>query len=411
MAVGDILIGLDIGFSDLNLVVARVNDFNQLDIIINMTEKSLNFNEDFKLNKLILKNNLEKILKEIEEDHELKIKSSYVTIPGIYVDVKQKENIINIENPLKGVTEEDILKAIDDARKNSENNNNYTDIDVIPYKFILDDGRYVTNPLGRHSKNIVMLSQIIFGENQYIDDVFDVFDELDIFVDGFVPIGMGEKECFVSGRRKSENVLILDFSENNIEINLFINGAYILGDTLKIGLNSISKIIAYNLDIDLEEAEKLRSEYSLALRTYIDNDNNILLKTQKGFDLDKKTIKTSHLIGIIEETLTKIFEKINKDISQKGYKKLIDDIILTGDILKISQSDVLATTIFNKNIKKEKKKKYVLEDEIFFRAYAILKYIAKDKNLNLEYSSLLEKKEDIKLIDRILKGIKDFFYS
>lgn len=410
MAVGDILIGLDIGFSDLNLVVARVNDFNQLDIILSMTEKSSNFNEDFKLNKLTLKNNLEKILKEIEEDQELKVKSSYVTIPGIYVDVKQKENIINIENPLKGVTEEDILKAIDDARKSSEDNN-YTDIDVIPYKFILDDGRYVTNPIGRHSKNIVMLSQIIFGENHYIDDVFDVFDELDIFVDGFVPIGMGEKECFVSGKRKSENVLILDFSENNIELNLFINGAYILGDTLKIGLNSISKIIAYNLDIDLEEAKKLRSEYSLALRTYIDNDNNILLKTQKGFDLDKKTIKTSHLIGIIEETLTKIFEKINKDISQKGYKKLIDDIILTGDILNISQSDVLATTIFNKNIKKEKKKKYVLEDEIFFRAYGILKYIAKDKNLNLEYSSLLEKKEDIKLIDRILKGIKDFFYS
>lgn len=410
MAVGDILVGLDIGFSDLNLVVARVNDFNQLDIMLTSTRKSFYLNEELKIDKVNLKKMLEEILKEIEDEHKLKIKSSYVTIPGIYVDVKQKENIITVENPLKGITEDDILKAVDDARLNSQDDE-YTDIDVLPYKFILDSGMHITNPVGRHSKNIVMLSQIILANNEYIDSIFDVFDELDLLVDGFVPIGLAEKEAFASAIRNKENVLILDFLKNSIEINLFINGAYISGDTFKFGLNILSKIIAHNLNIELEEAKKLLDEYSLALKSYIDTDNNILLRTSKDYKSQAVTIKTSHLIGIIEESLRKIFEKINKDVSQKGYKKLIDTIIITGDILNISQSDILAMAVFNKPIKKEKKSKYVIENEKYFRCFNMLKYIAKDKNLNLEYSSLLEKKDETKLIDKILKGVKDFFYS
>lgn len=409
MAVGDVLVGLDIGFSDLNLVVARVNDFNQLDILCNSSCPCKSFDKDFKIKKENIKKELATILKKVENKYKLNIGSCYVTVPGIYVDVQPKENVVTINNPIKGVTDEDIIKAIEDARKTSPKAL-YTDIEIVPYKYILDNGKYVNNAIGRHTNSLVMLSQIIYAKNEYIDDIFDIFEELDLLVDDFVPVALGQKELLSDDKSKN-SIMIIDFNKEDIEISVFINDAFVYADTLKFGTNMISKIIAYNLKIDEEEAEKLIKKYPLALKSYIDNDNNILLKTSKELEYNKRTIKTTHLVGIIEETIIKIFEKINKDISNVGYKKLVDKIILTGDIINISQTDVLATTIFNKKVRPELKEKYLMEKEKYFRSYSILKYISKEKEVELEYSSLVDQKEQKNLLKKILESIKDFFYS
>lgn len=409
MAVGDILVGLDIGFSELNLVVTRVNDFNQLDILFSSSRPSKNLDKDFRINKENVKKELATILKEVENKYNLKICSCYVSALGIYINIDSKENLVTVKDPLKGVTEETILKAIEDVRQTSSKVF-YTDIDIIPYKYILDSGKYVTDAIGKYSSSIVMLSQLIYLKNEYMDDVFDIFEELDLMVDGFVPIGLGQKEIFTNEKNKN-SIVILDFNKNDIEINVFVNNAFVYADTLKFGTDMIAKVVSHNIDISEDEARKLIDQYSLALRSYIENDNNILLKTTKNSDYTKSTIKTSYLIGIIEETLSKIFEKINKDLIKSGYKKLIDKIILSGDIINISQSDVLATTIFNTKVRKEYKEKYISSDEKVFRSYSILKYIAKDRDLKFEYSSLVEQKEKTNLLKKILESIKDFFYS
>lgn len=409
LAVGDILVGLDIGFSELNLVVTRVNDFNQLDILFSSSRPCKNLNKDFRINKENVKKELATILKEVENKYNLKICSCYVSALGIYIDIDSKENLVTVKDPLKGVTEETILKAIEDVKQTSSKAF-YTDIDIIPYKYILDNGKYVIDAIGKYSSSIVMLSQLIYLKNEYMDDVFDIFEELDLMVDGFVPVGLGQKEIFTNEKNKN-SIMILDFNKKDIEINVFVNNAFVYADTLKFGTDMIAKVVSHNIDISEDEAKKLIDQYSLALRSYIENDNNILLKTTKNSDYTKSTIKTSYLIGIIEETLSKIFEKINKDLIKSGYKKVIDKIILSGDITNISQSDVLATTIFNTKVRKEYKERYIAADEKFFRSYSILKYIAKDRDLKFEYSSLVEQKEKTNLLKKILESIKDFFYS
>lgn len=409
LAVGDILVGLDIGFSELNLVVTRVNDFNQLDILFSSSRPCKNLNKDFRINKENVKKELATILKEVENKYNLKICSCYVSALGIYIDIDSKENLVTVKDPLKGVTEETILKAIEDVKQTSSKAF-YTDIDIIPYKYILDNGKYVIDAIGKYSSSIVMLSQLIYLKNEYMDNVFDIFEELDLMVDGFVPVGLGQKEIFTNEKNKN-SIMILDFNKKDIEINVFVNNAFVYADTLKFGTDMIAKVVSHNIDISEDEAKKLIDQYSLALRSYIENDNNILLKTTKNSDYTKSTIKTSYLIGIIEETLSKIFEKINKDLIKSGYKKVIDKIILSGDITNISQSDVLATTIFNTKVRKEYKERYIAADEKFFRSYSILKYIAKDRDLKFEYSSLVEQKEKTNLLKKILESIKDFFYS
>lgn len=51
---------------------------------------------------------------------------------------------------------------------------------------------------------------------------------------------------------------------------------------MNVGGDNITKDIAMVLGISFEEAEKLKKQYSLALRSYIDNDTEVVLSTSKN---------------------------------------------------------------------------------------------------------------------------------
>ena len=65
------------------------------------------------------------------------------------------------------------------------------------------------------------------------------------------------------------------------------------------GGDTIRKDIEVVLGISEEEADKLKRQYGLALKSFIDNDHDIYLSTCSG-DSKSKTIKSSELIEIIE---------------------------------------------------------------------------------------------------------------
>ena len=46
MAIGDIIVGIDIGASKISLVVGEVNNFNQIEVICNASRKSNGIKKD-----------------------------------------------------------------------------------------------------------------------------------------------------------------------------------------------------------------------------------------------------------------------------------------------------------------------------------------------------------------------------
>ena len=56
------------------------------------------------------------------------------------------------------------------------------------------------------------------------------------------------------------------------------------------------------------------------MKSYIDNDNEIILNTYRG-DSKTRAIKSSELIEIIEARIEEIFSLVNKDIAGQGIKQ------------------------------------------------------------------------------------------
>ena len=164
------------------------------------------------------------------------------------------------------------------------------------------------------------------------------------------------------------------------------------------------------LNISDEEADKLKRQYGLALRSFIDNDNDIVLNTVKNEE-KTQTIKSSELIEIIEARIEEIFSLVNKDITNQGIKSKINNVVLTGQgITNINKSDIAGKIILNIPVKIATGRLISTIKPSFRSSYSLVRYVAA-RPFAKTVSSSIDSKSDESFLKTILEKIKEFFYT
>ena len=410
MAVGDIIVGIDIGTSKVSLIIGEVNNFNQVEILCstnqacNGIKKGKIINEDEVIDAII------RVVEDAELDTNLKINSAYVTIHGKYVTIVQNSVVKEIKEKYAGITVKDVSSAIMQA-KDIDVPEGMSIIDVVADKFVLEDGKAVSDPVGNFSSRFTLKAQVILADKEYIRQLVGIFKKAELEIDGLVPITLAERNLVLDTHELTDNVMILDMGAGNTDIGVFEGSEFIYTNTIPLGGDNITNDIALVLNISHEEADKLKKQYGLALKSYIDNDNEILLTTCKE-EQSNKMIKSSELIEIIEARIEEIFTLVNKDITMQGVKSRINNVILTGQgITNISKSDVAGKVVLNIPVKTSTGRGISTVRPGYRTVYALVRYIASRqfaKNVSSNIDVTTEKNNVFK---EILEKVKDFFYS
>ena len=122
-------------------------------------------------------------------------------------------------------------------------------------------------------------------------------------------------------------------------------------------------------------------------------------------------IKSSELIEIIEARIEEIFTLVNNDITNKGIKKRINNVVLTGQgISNINKSDVAGKIILNTPVKIATGRLVSTIKPSHRSSYALIRYIAARPFAKTVSSSIDTKSED-SFFRNILERIKEFFYT
>ena len=408
MAIGDIIIGIDIGTSKVCTVVGEVNNFGQIETICSTSEKCSGLKKGKIINEEEISLSVAKTIKDAEEEADFKINSAYVTIPGKYVTIVQNSVVKELKDKFAGISLKDVQSAMMQA-KDIEIPEGKTIIDIVPSEIVLDNGKIVTDPVGNLSSNFTLKAQIILADKEYVRQIATIFKRVGIEVDGIVPTALAERNLMLDTNELDDNVMLLDIGAGNTEIGVFEGNAFTYTNTVPLGGDNITNDIALVLNISEEEAERLKRQYGLALKSYIDNDNEILLSTCK--DENRKIIKSSELIEIIEARIEEIFSLINKDITMQGIKQRINNVILTGQgITNINKSDVAGKIALNIPVKISTGRLISTVRPEYRTAYALVRYIS-SRAFAKNVSSSIETKSNENILHSILERIKEFFYS
>lgn len=409
MAIGDIIVGIDIGTSKVSSVIAEINNFNQLEILATAECKCFGMKKSKITDEDEIASAIAKTISEVENQGNIKINSAYVTIPGKYVQIVQNSIVKEAKDRFSGITSKDVNSAMVQLRDIDLPEDKVV-IDIIKNQFSLDSGRVVDDPVGALSSTVTVTGQVVLADRNYVRQLNSIFKKANIEIDGIIPNVLAQRSLILDTNEMADNVMILDIGAGNTDIGVFNGNTFLYTNTIPLGGDNITSDIAQVFYISDEEADRLKKQYALALKSFIDNDTDIMLTTYKG-DERNKTIKSSELIEVIEARIEEIFSLVNKQITSLGLKTNINNVILTGQgITCISKSDVAGKIVLNIPVKIATGRMISTVKPAYRSSYALVNYVA-----NRPYAKNVASKIDVKsnesFIKTILERIKEFFYT
>ena len=409
MAIGDIIVGIDIGTSKVSAVVGEVNSFNQVEIISTSECKCFGMKKSKITDEEEVSAAISKVIEFAEQEANIKIHSAYVTIPGKYITIVQNSIVKDAKDKYAGISTKDVTSAIMQV-KDIDIPDDKVLVDVVANDFSLDNGRIVDDPVGSLSSTFTLKGQVILANKDYVKQLTNVFKKANIEIDGIIPNVLAERGLILDKNELSDNVMILDIGAGNTDIGVFCGNTFVYTSTIPLGGDNITSDIAYVFNITEEEADRLKRQYGLALKSFIDNDTDIILNTYKGEERTK-TIKSSQLIEVIEARVEEMFSLVNKSISNEGIKSNINNVILTGQgITNISKSDVAGKITLNIPVKISTGRLISTIKPNYRSSYALVKYIAA-RPFAKTVSSSIDTNLDESFFKTIMERIKEFFYS
>ena len=409
MAIGDIIVGVDIGTTKVATVIGEVNNFEQIETICSTSHRCKGLKKAKIIDEDEISLSLAKTIQDAEEETNLKINSAYVTIPGKYVTIVQNSATKEIKDKYSGISVRDVQNAIMQV-KDIEMPEGKTLIDIVPDKVILDNGTVVTDAVGSFSSSFTISAQVILADKDYVKQLNSIFKKAGLEIDGIVPKTLAERNLILDKNELHDNIAIIDVGAENTDIGVFEGSTFIYTNSIPVGGKNITNDIALVLNIEKEEADKLKRQYGLALKSFIDNDNDIILNTRKDTNKNK-IIKSSELIEIIEARIEEMFLIINKDLVNQGIKSRINNVVLTGQgITNISKSDVAGKINLNIPVKISTGRLIGTTKPIYRTSYALVRYIA-SRPFTKTVSSSIDTKSNENIFKEIMERIKEFFYS
>lgn len=409
MAIGDIIVGIDIGTTRVCLVSGEVNNFGQIEVICCTSHKCNGLKKGKIVDEDDISLSIAKTIEEAEEETELKINSAYVTIPGKYVTIVQNSVLKEVKDKFAGISQKDLQNAVMQV-KDIEIPDNKVLIDVAINQVVLDNGRIIADPVGSFASSFTVTGQVILAEKDYIRKLTGIFKKAGIEIDGIIPVSLAERNLVLDKNELYDNVMLLDVGAENTDIGVFEGEEFKYTNTVPLGGNNITHDIALVLSISEQEAEKLKRQYGLALKSFIDNDNEIMLNTCTD-ESRSKVIKSSELIEIMEARIEEIFSIINKDITNQGLKSRINNVILTGQgITNINKSDVAGKIALNIPVKISTGRAVSTVKPEFRTSYALIRYIA-SRPFAKSVSSKIDTNSKESFWKTVISRIKEFFYS
>ena len=409
MAIGDVIVGIDIGTSKVSSVIAEINNFNQLEIIAIAECKCFGMKKTKITDEDEIASAIGKTISEVEAQGNIKINSAYVTIPGKYVQIVQNSIVKEARDKFAGITSKDINSAMLQLRDIDLPDDKVV-IDLIKNQFILDNGRTVEDPVGALSSTVTVTGQVILADKDYVRQLTSIFKKANIEIDGIIPNVLAERSLILDVNEMNDNVMILDIGAGNTDIGVFNGSNFVYANTIPLGGDNITNDIAQVFYISEEEADRLKKQYALALKSFIDNDTDIMLTTYKG-DERNKVIKSSELIEVIEARIEEIFSLVNKQITSLGIKSNINNVILTGQgITCISKSDVAGKIVLNIPVKIATGRMISTVKPAYRSSYALVRYVS-SRPYAKNVASKIDVKSNENFFKTILERIKQFFYT
>lgn len=409
MAIGDIIVGLDIGVSKVSCVIGQVNKFSEIEVI----GYGLSNNSGIKRGQILdyerVGQSIRDAVNSAEQISELSVNSAYVNIKGMNVRIEKVVMESEVERPDDGMTVNDIYNLYTKIQISTRLERDEQIIDILPSAYVVNGRIYKEEPIGAFCKTFQMEVEVVIARGDYIVGVQKALKYAGLKIDGLILETLATSNIILMPEEKQNGVLMLDIGGGHTDISVYKKDKLEFYTTLPVGGDHITNDISLTFDISTDEAEKLKRQYNLALVSMITNNHEIKLTSKSSSNNTNDIVKCSEIVQVIEARIKEIYQIIRRMLQEKGMTTAINTVVLTGQGISniVGAEELAAKTLKINNVRICSPKLINVIKPQHTTVYGMVRYIA-GLGLSKHVNSDVQIVTEPSFKDKIFEGIENF---
>ncbi len=407
MAIGDIIVGLDVGVSKVSCVIGQVNKFNEIEVV----GYGLSSNSGIKRGQILdyerVGQSVKDAVNSAEQISELSVNSAYVNIKGMNVRIEKVVMESEVERPNDGMTVNDIYNLYTKIQISTRLERDEQIIDILPSAYVVNGRIYRDEPIGAFCKTFQMEVAVVIAKGDYIEGIQKALKYAGLRIDGLILETLATSNIILMPEEKQNGVLMLDVGGGHTDISVYKKDKLEFYTTLPVGGDHITNDLSITFDISTDEAEKLKRQYNLALVSMITNNHEVKLTSKNVASND--VIKCSEIVQVIEARIKEVYQLIRRMLQEKGMTTGIGTVVLTGQgISNIVGAEELAKRILKiNNVRVCSPKLINVIKPQHTTVYGMVRYIS-GLGLSKHVNSDVQIVTEPTFKDRFFEGIENF---
>ena len=222
-----------------------------------------------------------------------------------------------------------------------------------PVNFSLDHRTGLSDPRGQIGKNLSVDMHMLTIKEKTIQDLAYCVKRCDLELAGVASSSYMSALSSLVEDEKELGAACIDLGGGSTNISIFWKKHMIFAETIKMGGELVTRDVSMGLQIPLSTAERIKTRNGGVVATGLDDREMIEIANETGdWELDRRIISRSDLIGIIRPRIEEILEETRACLSNAGFEDLPSQkIILTGGASQVPGIDNLANKILGQQVR------------------------------------------------------------
>lgn len=384
-----IMASLDIGANALKLVVAETIG-EKLNILGVSTIPNNTIKKGKIINKEELVNKLKELFKDINDRLGFEVTKTLVIVPSSSAEFTLGTGKINVKSEDGIITAEDIVSVVKKSAYHVVQDNMEL-VTIMPINYTLEDGTKVLEPKNLISKTLEVKTVIISALKSEVYDYLECLEKINVDVVDIAFASIGDYFQFRNKEFDKQVGAIINIGEQTTCVSIINKGVLTNTSTTYLGGSNVTNDIAYIYKIDKEKAKDIKEEFALAHKRMAISAETINIKNKEEKNISINQYEVSE---VVESRLKEILNLAKKQINVLT-KKEISYIILTGGVTETKDFNLVAESIFGKNVTLGNIHELGVRNNIYSSVVGIIKWYDYNQKLkNREYSLLNIKEQE-----------------
>lgn len=338
----DLIVGLDIGTSQIKAVVGEITADNQLAIVGVGTHIARGMDKGGVNDLNLVVQSVQRAIDEAELMADCRVSSVYLGITGKHIRCQNESGMVPINDT--EVTADDVANVIH-AAKSVPISAERRLLHVLPQEFSVDMQEGIKSPIGMSGVRMEAKAHIVTCANDMAKNIEKCVERCSLQVDQLIFSALASSFAVLTDDEKELGVCVVDIGGGTIDIAIYTNGALRHTAVIPVAGNQVTSDIAKIFRTPIGHAEDIKIQYACALRSMVGKEESIEVPSVGG--RPARSMSRHTLAEVVEPRYQELFELVLEEIRASGLEEQIAaGVVLTGGTAKMEGAVEFAEDIF-----------------------------------------------------------------